>query len=161
MIANTQTSLFPGVAKDRPWDDVERFKRYQLTFPFYPFRTLCPRELASLKLTTKHEFDPSSPIIPANTQITCVFSRRDTTKLLNYFIPYNLNMILGTNSTQLTAEERKLALTFTRITPPPVGADPDAEATRTNYIISGVEIIINDMYLQVKLFYHIILCVTI
>ena len=149
-IANTQTCLFPGASKDNPWEDVEQFKRYQLSFPFYPFRTLCPRELASLKLTSKHEFDPSSPLIPANTQINFVFNRRDTTKLINYFVPFNLNMELGTNSSVLTEEQRKLALTFTQITPPPAGAAPDAEPTRTNNIITGIEIIINDMFLQVR-----------
>jgi len=147
---NTQASLFPGVSNDNPWEDVERFKRYQLSFPFYPFRTLCPRELASLKLTNKHEFDSSSPIIPANTQINFVFSRRDNAKLINYMLPFNLDMEIGTNATQLTDEQRKLALTFSQVIPPPADAAAGTLATTTNHIINKVEIVINDIYLQVK-----------
>jgi hypothetical protein len=151
---NTQTNLFPGQSKDRPWEDVDRYKRYHLSFPFYPFRTLCPREMNSLKLTQKHEFDPSSPIIPANTQVNFVFSRRDTAKLINYMLPFNLNMEMGPFSATLSQDQRKEATTFTVITPPAAGAAADAEATRTSYVISKVEINIKDMYLQVHYLYY-------
>jgi hypothetical protein len=147
----TQTHLFPGVMNDRPWEDVQQFKRYQLSFPFYPFRTLCPRELANLKITQKHEFDSSSPIIPANTQINIVFNRRNQEKLINYILPFNLNMALGTSNIQLTDDERQQALTFSVLTPPAAGAAAGAVATRQNYVISQVAIVIKDMYLQVRI----------
>jgi hypothetical protein len=145
-----QSNLFPGTSKDSPWEDVTQFKRYTMSFPFYPFRTLCPRELASLKInSSKHEFDSSSPIVPANTQLNFVFTRRNTEKLLNYMLPFNLNMELGTSNTQLTDEQRKQALTFSLLIQPAAGAAAGAVATRHNYVINQVDIVINDMYLQV------------
>jgi len=144
---NHQSRLFPGVAKDSPWENVTTFKRHYLSFPFYPFRTLAPRDLIGLKLNgNKHEFDSSSPIIPANTQINCVFTRRNIKKLINYLLPFNLDMELGTSVNQLTAEKRKTSLTFTTFTPV-AGAQP----IRHSYVISDVSIVINDMYLQVNL----------
>jgi hypothetical protein len=135
------------VTKDSPWENVTTFKHHYLSFPFYPFRTLAPRDLIGLKLNkTQHEFDSSSPIIPANTQINCVFTRRNIKKLINYLLPFNLDMELGTSLNQLTAEKRKTALTFTTFTPV-AGAQP----TRHSYVISDVSIVINDMYLQVPI----------
>lgn len=139
-----QSRLFPGTLKDKPYEDVETFKRHHLSFPFYPFRTLCPRDLAALKLNgNKFEFDSSSPIIPANTQINCVFTKRNPKKLLNYLLPFNLDTELGTSANQLTTEKRKISLTFT------VNA-AEGQAARRTYVISDVNIHINDMYLQVK-----------
>jgi len=146
-----QTSLFPGAAKDSPWNDMTQFKRYFMSFPFYPFRTLCPRDLASLKINShQHEFDSSSPVVPANTQINFVFTKRNKDKLLNYLLPYNLNMELGTSANQLADEDRKLALTFSRMEPAAAGVAGAAGVTRKSYVIKDVEIVINTMYLQVK-----------
>ena len=121
-----------------------------MSFPFYPFRTLCPRDLASLKINShQHEFDSSSPVVPANTQINFMFTKRNKDKLLNYLLPYNLNMELGTSANQLSDEDRKLALTFSRLEPAAAGV-AGAGVTRKSYVIKDVEIVINTMYLQVK-----------
>ena len=145
----TQTGLFPDPTDERPWEDVNSFKRFYLSFPFYPLRTLCPREIAQTKVTQKYEFDPASAIIPANTQINLVFSRRDANKLINYIVPYNLNPELGSSRDRLTAEERKIALTFSLVTPPAADAPPGTAGTRRSYVISQVRVVLNDLYLQV------------
>jgi hypothetical protein len=146
---STQRRLFPEQEVETPWEDVLRFKRFLLSFPFYPLRTLCPRELLNSKITQKHEFDPSSPIIPANTQINLVFTRRNPAKLINYIVPCNLNPELGSTQATLSAENRKNALTFSLLLPPPAGAVAGTAPTRHNYVISQVAVVLNDLYLQV------------
>lgn len=155
-LPSKQSHLFPGTSADEPWTNVNSFKRFFLHFPFYPFRTLCPRDLINFKSSNQLEFDASSPMIPANTQININFKRR-TEKLLDYMLPFNLDMEQGTITNQLTADTRKMALRFTvpqppaaPAAPPAVGAPPAAPLQPLTYIISKVEVVIDDLYLQVQ-----------
>jgi hypothetical protein len=61
-------------------------------------------------------------------------------------LPTNLDVTLGTSNLRLTAAERSAALNFTIITP---AAAADAEPVVNQYEITGVEVVIKDMYLQV------------
>jgi len=88
-IHHKQDTIFPELAIDNPWESVTAVKRHYMQFPFYPFRTLNTRDLASLGPV--NEFDTSSPIFPAHTQLNIVFKRRATESLLSYMLPYNLN----------------------------------------------------------------------
>lgn len=148
-----QSQLFPGTAADEPWTNVNTFKRYFLSFPSYPFRTLSPRDLACLKASSSHlEFDAVSPMIPANTKLNITLKRRNMEKLLDYMLPYQLDYEQGSASNQLTADTRQMALRFT-VPQPPAAAVPDQGAPAPaplTYIISKVEVKIHDMYLQVK-----------
>jgi hypothetical protein len=136
-IHQKQAVLFPGVLNDKPWETTTTKKRYFLSFPFYPFRTLNPRELSALGPISP--FGSASPIFPAHTQLNIVFKRRKADTLLNYMLPYNLNYNLGTSKKSLTNAERTTALTFSVKT----------GNTTTEYIITGIEFILHDIYLQV------------
>jgi hypothetical protein len=142
-----QKELFPGSKTDpTSWTTLAQYKRYYLAFPFYPFRTLCPRDLASFG---DNEFERASPVFPANTQINIGFQRRPNANIINYMLPCNLNTERGSVSDSLTADERRNALSFTVRTINAAGA-----VENTNYEILSMEINIQDMYLQVsEIFY--------
>ena len=136
-----QQSLFPETAVDRLWATADHVKRYYLSFPFYPFRTLCPRDMQRT-LRTQQELDPTSPLFPAHTQMSIVFRRRKDRNFLSSLLPYQLDSSLGSSSNTLTQDQRNAATTFrlsTAANPPVV----------TNYTITRVNIAIRDMYLQV------------
>ncbi len=133
-----QSCLFPGLAVDSPWTSTTTVKRHYLKFPFYPFRTLNTQHMMALSPLT--DFDSSAPIYPANTQLNLKFRRRKVDTLLNFMLPYNLNYNKGSTDKKLTAAERTTALTF---------SVPVAGGGFTDYLISGVEIVLKDMYLQV------------
>jgi hypothetical protein len=139
-IHHKQDTIFPELAIDNPWESVTAVKRHYMQFPFYPFRTLNTRDLASLGPV--NEFDTSSPIFPAHTQLNIVFKRRATESLLSYMLPYNLNYGKGSSARVLTPGERNVALTY---------SVPDAAGAFTDYVISDVQFIIKDLYLQVYL----------
>ncbi len=71
-----------------PWIDATALKRYNLTFPFYPFRTLAPRDMHLFR-QSGGQFEPSSPLFPAHTQINLTFKRRDKKDLLDSWCPKN------------------------------------------------------------------------
>lgn len=137
-----QKSLFPETVVDEPWTHADWVKRFQLKFPFYPFRTLCPRDVSMTSLKT-NEFDTTSPMFPANTQINFVFQRRKKTNFLHYMLPLQLDPNLGTNKTNLSDDEYRALRTFT--VPGATRADPVV-----TYNISRVDINVRDMYLQVS-----------
>lgn len=144
-----QKTLFPETVKDKTWEDTTLVKRYYLNFPFYPFRTLCPRDISLLSSgakSTLFDFDPTSPLFPANTQLNIVFTKRDVPNFLAYMLPYQLDPAFGTKKNTLTEAERTAALTYTVETP---GAGAGAAAVRTRYVIDSVQIQIKDLYLQV------------
>jgi hypothetical protein len=127
--------------------DLTPVRRYPLSFPFYPFRTLCPRELVQSKMASS-EFDVSAPLFPAHTQLNLVFKRRDTKDLLNLMLPFNLNSGLGATKGSLTQEERNDALTFNLET----SSTNDAGVvtiTKHRYRIKSVHARLRQCYLQV------------
>jgi len=85
------------------------------------------------------EFDQTSPLLPANTQLNIKFTRRPAAHLLSYMLPTNLNLNLGASHNALTQTERNNALNFTVTTP-----------VETQYTITGIAINIQNMYLQVS-----------
>lgn len=138
-------------------------KRYYLNFPMYPFRTLCPRDMTMLH-AKPNEFDGSSPLFPAHTQINFLFRKRKSTNFLNFMLPLTLAPQLGSTANVLTQEEKDAACRFTIRTPGVAGRPAVAAAdgvaavaavaaipaTVTRYIINRVTINVNDMYLQVQ-----------
>ena len=138
-----ENTLFPGSATAHTYD-ANTYRRHLLSFPMYPFRTLCPRDAQSL-LGDNSEFDQTSPIFPGNTQLNIKFTRRPAANLLNYMLPTNLNLDLGASHNQLTVDQRNGALNFTVST---IGA---ANAVLlTQHSITNITINIRDMYLQVS-----------
>lgn len=144
-----ETTLFPGSATAHVYN-ANTFRRHRLSFPQYPFRTLCPRD--AQRLLGRHEFDQTSPMFPAHTQINFKFKRRAVATLLNYMLPTNLNLDLGASNAELNVGQRETALNFT-VMRPPVG---NAAAVNDQYAINGVEVVIQDMYLQVSTRRHLL-----
>jgi len=170
-----QKNLFPGKQADTPWRDTERYKRHHLAFPFFPFRTLHPRELNTMDISGASEtIDKNSPLFPGNTQINLSFHRRQQNTLINFIYPYNLNTELGSQANTLDQGQRDEALTF-KIPNPAAGAaavpvlnvfdedgneiapaqQPQPPAT-INSTIVNVTVNIRSIYLQVlKIFVKI------
>jgi hypothetical protein len=144
-IHNYQSTLFPGLAIDNPWDTDTTVKRHFLSFPFYPFRTLNTRELTALGPLSP--FGSSSPIFPAHTQLNIIFKRRNVGTLLNFMLPYNLNYTKGSTHKTLTQGEKSTALTY---------SVKEGNAFK-DYSITGMEIILKDIYLQVTNIFFFIL----
>jgi hypothetical protein len=164
-----QKNLFPGKQADTPWRDTERYKRHHLAFPFFPFRTLHPRELNTMDISGASEtIDKNSPLFPGNTQINLSFHRRQQNTLINFIYPYNLNTELGSQANTLDQGQRDEALTF-KVPNPAAGAaavpvlnvfdedgneiapaqQPQPPAT-INSTIVNVTVNIRSIYLQVK-----------
>lgn len=137
-----QTAYFPETPTDRIWLTPDRVKRYHLNFPFYPFRTLCPRDM-QFAFKSPQEFDPTSPIFPANTQLNIIFHRRRNIDFLLSMIPYALNPNLGSTSNELSLVQRAAATSFSLST----DANPPVV---TEQRIQRVDISIQNMYLQVQ-----------
>jgi hypothetical protein len=112
-----QTNFFPEDEENDPWDTINQPKRYYMAMPFYPFRTMCPRDSALYPKMSSTKYNTSSPIFPANTQMNIVLRRRRNNNFLDYMLPYNLNYQLGNTNNQLTAEQRTAATQFQVINP--------------------------------------------
>jgi hypothetical protein len=120
-----QKTIFPGKQCEYPWRDTDRYKRHHLAFPFFPFRTLHPRELNTMDVSGANEtIDKSSPIFPGNTQINLSFHRRQQNTLINFIYPYNLNTEIGSQANTLDQDQRNEALTFKIPNPAAGGAVP-------------------------------------
>lgn len=141
-----QNTLFPGSPANAHVYADTTFRRHYLSFPQYPFRTLCPREAHRLLGAKYREFDATSPIFPAHTLLNIKFKRRAVAKLINYMLPTNLNFNLGSRFAILDEQQRNNGLEFTVRG---VGPAPANAPTTTNYRITDVKVVINDMYLQV------------
>lgn len=125
-----------------PWTDGASFKRYYLSFPFFPFRTLCPREMTTFQINkhlAKPDFDNASCLLPAHTQMSVTFTRRNIDNYLNFMLPFNVTALAGGRASTLTAEERTAATTFQKT----------VAAAQVNTSITSVRIDINAAYLQV------------
>lgn len=128
-------------------------KRYYMNFPQYPFRTLNPRDLNILATSTSSslaskllEFDSTSPLFPAHTQMNIVFTKRKNKNLINCMLPWRLDAARGSNSQTLTNDERNAALTMTT-----VERNAQNQDENINWFFNDVEIIVEDCYLQVRL----------
>jgi hypothetical protein len=143
-----QSTLFPETLKDESWKKENTEKKYFLNFPFYPFRTLNSRDLnISSSSSSKRlmEFDNSSSLFPAHTQLNIVFQKRKKTNFLHSMLPYRLSSSLGSSKKSLTADELKQACSFSVVT-----VDPTTKLETTqNFVIKKIEIKVSDMYLQV------------
>ena len=135
-----------------PWEQTDTIQRYFLNFPFYPFRTLSPREMFLYQKQTS-EFDTTASILPAHTQCNIVFKRRKLADYINYMLPENLDSLAGSSSDKLTVEERNTALTFSeQITKAPTVAAPEGSTVTVQHMIKSVTIKLVDCYLQVNCF---------
>lgn len=157
-----QSILFPETPADIAWTNIERAKRYYLSFPQYPFRTLCPRDMNMLN-AKQNDFDGNSPLFPAHTQMNFLFRKRRNVNFLNFMLPFSLPHGLGSTAKTLTLAQKNAACTFSVTTPavaerPAVLAGPGVVARDavpgvaafvTNYRITRVTINVQDMYLQV------------
>jgi len=115
-----------------------KFRRFFLSFPIYPFRNVNPRDADRL-LKGSSEFDHNSPMIPAHTQINAKFVRLPKAKLINWMFPSNLDYDKGSTSRKLTQQQRNDALEFTVM----------QAAGNEQYSITKVDVVINDLYIQV------------
>jgi hypothetical protein len=143
-----EKTLFPGDETSHEFNN-NKYRRHLLSFPMYPFRTLCPRDAYNMNMLKggNSEFDQTSPLLPANTQLNIKFTRRPAANLLNYMLPTNLNLNLGASHNALTQVERTGALNFMLTTP---AAGRNAAPVVTQYTITGIAINIQNMYLQVS-----------
>jgi hypothetical protein len=151
--------FFSGADADAPWTDTDAATRFYLNFPFYPFRTLNPRDTvilrpskssspSSLSFNSGMDFDYASCLLPAHTQLSITMKRRR--ELLNYMVPMQLVPTMGDNSNSMTQDERQAALTFTVTQPPAAGAAAGAPAVRITYRITSVQVTLDDMVLLVS-----------
>ena len=140
---NHQKVYFPEEKSIEPWTVIDQVKQYRLNFPFYPFRTLCPRELVQTKLLPS-SFDASSPLFPAHTQLNITLKRRTDRNFLNFMLPQNLNVITGSSEASLTDAQRNTATQFNVRT---VAAD--GTVTDTEYRIKSVAVTLSDVYMLV------------
>jgi hypothetical protein len=170
--------FFPGGAADTPWNDVEVNDRYYVSLPFYPFRTLSPRNMATIQAAGKSsstsastltgggggglDFDYASCLIPAHTHTSVILKRR-TENLLDFLLPQRLSSIIGSRNAQLTAAERTAALTFVGRVRPAVPAQaaagnaaavPAQAAVDVNFEVTSVAVRIDSIVLQVGIFYE-------
>jgi hypothetical protein len=133
---------FPEDKNLSPWVDTTALKRYNLTFPFYPFRTLAPRDMHLFR-QSGGRFEPSSPLFPAHTQINLTFKRRDKKNLLDFMVPEKLDPLKGSKNGTMSATERNDSLEFggSGLNPP-----------RLHNVLS-VNVKLNDAYLVVRRFF--------
>jgi hypothetical protein len=150
-----QSTIFPETLKEESWKKENTEKKYFLNFPFYPFRTLNSRDLNILSSSSSSsskkllEFDNSSPLFPAHTQLNIVFQKRKKQNFLQSMLPYRLSPLLGSSKKSLTADEFKQACTFSVAT-----IDPTTKLeTSQTFIIKKIEIKVSDMYLQVYIYF--------
>ena len=134
--------LFFGTDADAPWANDAARRRYHLTFPFYPFRTLNPHELARSRHVTKEqpEGESNSPMIPAHAQLNFCFKRKTGPNLLDQMLIEQLPTRIGAVRQDLTGDERRLALTY----------GGDGAAGNPQYTVTAVRVLLNNCFLQVS-----------
>jgi hypothetical protein len=133
-------SYFPENITDEPWTDSTVLKRYNLTFPYYPFRTLAPRDM-HLNRQSSTAFEPHAPLFPAHTQIDLTFKRRQKVNLIDFMLPLNLTPTKGSESGTLTETERNETLAY--------GGPGQNPATKHSVV--SVTVSLNDVYLLVSI----------
>ncbi len=130
---------FPENITDEPWTDSKILKRYNLTFPYYPFRTLAPRDM-HLNRQSSTAFEPHAPLFPAHMQIDLTFKRRQKLDLIDFMLPLNLTPTKGSETGTLTETERNEALGYGG-----TGSNP-----ATKHSVVSVTVALNDVYLIVS-----------
>jgi len=114
-VREKQKIYFPQKTQDSPWTQITSYKRYGLTMPCYPFRTLSHRELflRQTKPPSNRFNTAASCLFPANTQLNVTFHRRPlSTNFLDFLLPENLDTTQGSLTGSLTTEQRKQATRF-------------------------------------------------
>jgi hypothetical protein len=134
-----QSRIFPESSVDNPWEKLDTVKRFYLSFPFYPFRTLAPRD-AFCVFNKQLDYDTSSPLFPANTHINITFKKRQNTNFLSFMIPFKLDPTLGSKKESITSGEKISATSFIEGT----------GATKKTFVITRVDISVKNIYLQVE-----------
>lgn len=148
-VKEQQKNIFYDASSLTPWTNTDTIRRYNLMFPFYPFRTLAPKELFSYQ-KQQSEYNLSVPaIVPAHTQMNLTFKRREIRNFLNYLLPEDLNQIAGGIKDRLTADERTIATSF-EVAGQPKRTATEAAPERVIYSIESAEIKLIDVYLQVN-----------
>ena len=140
--ADRQQVFFLEANSESPWTPTTTVKRYYVSLPCYPFRTLTPREQFMMGLKS-HGYNDSSPLIPAHTKINIVLTRRKKKNLLNYMLPTTMNFKPGSQSSTLAGDVRDGFLTFK------ISTGAGENAAQVDVVISKVEIKIKHMFLQV------------
>jgi hypothetical protein len=130
---------FPEQSTSTPWLDTSVMKRYNLTFPFYPFRTLAPRDMHLYRQSGAH-FEPTSPLFPAHMQLNLTFKRRSKADLLDFMVPEKLDVVKGSKGGAMTLTDRNGSLGFGG-----VGLNPLVPHT-----VRSVTVKLNDAYLVVS-----------
>jgi hypothetical protein len=102
----------------------------------------------SLKPT---DFDATSPIFPANTQIDIVFKKRNTLNYLNYLHAFQIDPTWGANKKNITSDNHSTTLRIRTAAVSAVSAANvvSAAVSAVDYNITGVRINVKNMYLQV------------
>ena len=136
-----QKIFFPEDADNEPWNNLEQSKRYYMAMPFYPFRTVCPRDSVLYPKMSSTKYNTSSPIFPANTQMNIVLHRRRNNNYIDCMLPFGLDYQLGNTNNQLTAAQRTAATQFR--------VQVDEEEAVANVPILRVDVQLNNLYLQV------------
>ena len=129
-----QKVYFPEANINQPWQHANQIKRYRLSFPFFPFRTLCSRELVLSKMLPS-PFEPTSPLFPAHTQINLCFKRKSERNFLDCMLPENLPVVRGSIGGTLTEAERNTATRY--------------RANNIDYSIKKVTVKLDSAYLLV------------
>ncbi len=111
MLPLLRAVYFPEDSKLSLWVDATAVKRYNLTFPFYPFRTLAQRDMHLFR-QSGCQFEPSSPLFPAHTQINLTFKRRDKKDLLDFMVPEKLDPLKGSKGGTISTTDRNGSLGF-------------------------------------------------
>jgi hypothetical protein len=132
-------SFFPENITDTPWTDSNIVKRYNLTFPYYPFRTLAPRDM-HLNRQSSSAFEPHAPLFPAHTQIDLTFKRKQKLNLIDFMLPLNLTPSKGSVKGTLTETERNESLAY---------GGPGQNPAIKHSVVS-VTVTLHDVYLLVS-----------
>jgi len=130
---------FPEPSANAPWADVSVINRFNLTFPYYPFRTLSPRDM-HLTRQAGTPFETSSPLFPAHTQLNLTFKRKSKKDLLDYMVAEKLKTELGNTTGRMTEAQRQEALAYGG-----PGLNPAAPHT-----VLSVRVKLDDIYLMVR-----------
>ncbi len=139
MLPLQRAVYFPEDKNLLPWVDATALKWYNLTFPFYPFRMLAPRDMHLFR-QSGGQFEPSSPLFPAHTQINLTFKRSDKKDLLDFMMPEKLYPLKGSKGGTMSTTDCNASLKF---------GGPTLSLTVPNTVRS-VTVKLNDAYLVVR-----------
>ena len=135
---NQQKTLFPSSKEQEPWKDVQQFKRYEMLFFQYPFRTLNSRTKHLWSLKTD---ESTSALYPANTQLNLKLTKiKQHDNILPFMLPYQLSETVYNAASTLDEAQYKTAVTF----------ETGIGANKVNNTITKVAVKIQNIYLPVR-----------